>query len=217
MHLNEASTSGPPPTLDEIPDIDDDDLAGAGVVEEEDEAAATLQPSNVVDASGNTLSVRTYDCYITYDKYYQVPRMWLSGLSPSRKPLTTAEIFQDVSADYAQKTVTIEPFPHLENVSMASVHPCRHANVMKKVIERMNTAVKQQQRQLRALELEGTASPTDSKEKKKKGWGITSAVKKATGVSSTSSPPAALQGDDVEGLRVDQCEWSRGAQPNRTV
>lgn len=28
---------------------------------------------------GNLLQVRTYDVMITYDKYYQTPRVWLLG------------------------------------------------------------------------------------------------------------------------------------------
>lgn len=228
------------PNIDEIPDIeddDDDDFGGAGVTEPEDEAAvqARVAPGSAQGGTSSaTLAVRTYDCYITYDKYYQVPRMWLSGLSPSRQPLTTQEIFEDVSSDYAQKTVTIEPFPHRENVSMASVHPCKHANVMKKVIERMNNAVKEQQRKQRAAVEAGAGignsadasvvgggsggggggslSPRDKEKEKKKGWGITSAVKRAAGVGSgsrvlqTHSGPAPGEDDEVEGLRVDQCE-----------
>ena len=30
-------------------------------------------------AKGNLLQVRTYDVMITYDKYYQTPRIWLIG------------------------------------------------------------------------------------------------------------------------------------------
>jgi hypothetical protein len=29
--------------------------------------------------SDKILQVRTYDVFITYDKYYQTPRMWLFG------------------------------------------------------------------------------------------------------------------------------------------
>lgn len=29
--------------------------------------------------SDKILNVRTYDVFITYDKYYQTPRMWLFG------------------------------------------------------------------------------------------------------------------------------------------
>ena len=212
---SESSSTSAMPNLQDIPDIDDDNLGGEGVTEPEDEAAVAPASGHVhADASRATLSVRTYDCLITYDKYYQTPRMWLSGLSPTRQPLTTQEIFQDVSSDYAQKTVTIEPFPHKENVSLASVHPCKHANVMKKVIERMNVAVKEQQRRQRAITETGEASSTDIAESmevtkaKKKGWGIGSAVKKATGVGLKSNTPATTAStseDDVEGLRVDQC------------
>ena len=51
--------------------------------------------------------------------------------------MTSVQIFEDVSQDYAKKTVTIETHPHL-NMSLASIHPCRHAPVMKKIIEKMN-------------------------------------------------------------------------------
>ena len=35
--------------------------------------------SEVEVANGNLLQVRTYDVMITYDKYYQTPRIWLIG------------------------------------------------------------------------------------------------------------------------------------------
>lgn len=39
-------------------------------------------------AKGNLLQVRTYDVMITYDKYYQTPRIWLIGYDEV-KPLAT--------------------------------------------------------------------------------------------------------------------------------
>lgn len=36
-------------------------------------------------ASGNLLQVRTYDVMITYDKYYQTPRIWLVGYDEVRR------------------------------------------------------------------------------------------------------------------------------------
>uniref|UniRef100_A0A1D1XYR2 Autophagy-related protein 3 n=1 Tax=Anthurium amnicola TaxID=1678845 RepID=A0A1D1XYR2_9ARAE len=123
------------PDYDDIPDIEDDD-----VVENED-PAALVTTTNVVSTddgfSDKILQVRTYDVFITYDKYYQTPRMWLFGYDEHRRPLTSAQIFEDISQDYAKKTVTIEAHPHL-NMSLASIHPCRHAQVMKKIIEKMN-------------------------------------------------------------------------------
>lgn len=77
---------------------------------------------------------RTYDLSITYDFYYQTPRLWLIGYSEEGQVLSEREIFEDIMADYANKTVTIEPHPHLGN-KQASIHPCNHAKVMKKIID----------------------------------------------------------------------------------
>ena len=40
--------------------------------------------SEVEVAKGNLLQVRTYDVMITYDKYYQTPRIWLIGYDEVR-------------------------------------------------------------------------------------------------------------------------------------
>ncbi|ESN91640.1 hypothetical protein HELRODRAFT_185193 [Helobdella robusta] len=106
-------------------------------------AAATKQqqqqqmlPTAVVEAQpSNILQTRTYDLYITYDTYYQTPRMWLSGYNELRRPLTVEEMYEDISQDHAHKTVTMETHPHIATSPMASVHPCRHAEVMKRIIE----------------------------------------------------------------------------------
>ncbi|KAK3829096.1 MAG: autophagocytosis protein [Benniella sp.] len=118
--------------MDDIPDMDDyEDM-------EEEADPATLAPAapTEVDPGDKILNVRTYDVFITYDKYYQTPRMWLFGYDEHRRPLVSSQIFEDVSQDYAKKTVTIETHPHL-NMSLASIHPCRHGAVMKKIIEKV--------------------------------------------------------------------------------
>lgn len=84
---------------------------------------------------GEIIHTRTYDLHITYDKYYQTPRLWLFGYDENRKPLSVEEMYEDVSQDHARKTVTMETHPHIPGPPMASVHPCRHAEVMKKIIE----------------------------------------------------------------------------------
>ncbi|CAG8754579.1 22376_t:CDS:2 [Cetraspora pellucida] len=111
---------------------------------DKEEVDATLAEASNMGASSHDdgpsdkiLQVRTYDVFITYDKYYQTPRMWLFGYDEHRRPLTSIQTFEDISQDYAKKTVTIETHPHL-NMSLASIHPCRHAQVMKKIIEKMN-------------------------------------------------------------------------------
>ncbi|KAL8425076.1 hypothetical protein Efla_001465 [Eimeria flavescens] len=49
-------------------------------------------------------------------------------------PLTPLEIFEDILTDYAAKTVTVDPHP-CTGVPTASIHPCKHAQVMKKVVD----------------------------------------------------------------------------------
>ncbi|KAJ1556295.1 E2-like enzyme, partial [Cladochytrium tenue] len=39
--------------------------------------------------------------------------------------------------DHARKTVTIEAHPH-ENMHMASIHPCKHAQVMKRLLDQIS-------------------------------------------------------------------------------
>lgn len=78
---------------------------------------------------------RTYDLNITYDKYYQTPRMWLTGFNENQQPLSIDEMYEDISQDHAKKTVTMEAHPHIPGAPVASVHPCRHAEVMKKIIQ----------------------------------------------------------------------------------
>lgn len=114
-----------------------------------------------------------------------------SGLQ-NRTPLTPPQIFQDVSADHALKTVTIEPFPHSNSLRAASVHPCKHASVMKKVIERMSNSIEEQQALRRG------SAPAPSKESKKK-WGGLMGGRKGTG----DKAPAAGEEEEVEGMRVD--------------
>jgi len=84
----------------------------------------------------NLLKVRTYDLSITYDKYYQTPRVWMVGRSAEGQPLTGKEMMQDVMTDYANKTVTIEMHPHVSGPH-ASIHPCQHGNVMKTIVRNL--------------------------------------------------------------------------------
>ncbi|KAL8946942.1 MAG: hypothetical protein Q9222_006726 [Ikaeria aurantiellina] len=52
-------------------------------------------------------------------------------------------MMEDIVGDYADKTVTLEDFPFFDaGVKMASVHPCRHASVMKVLLDRADAALK---------------------------------------------------------------------------
>lgn len=97
---------------------------------EDDADGFELPDSGIANESPK---LRTYDLSITYDKYYQTPRLWLFGYDVYGRPLEPREIFEDVLSEYHSKTVTVDPHP-LTNVPTCSIHPCKHALVMKKVI-----------------------------------------------------------------------------------
>ncbi|KAF0989154.1 hypothetical protein HZS_3813 [Henneguya salminicola] len=82
----------------------------------------------------NVVKTRTYDLYITYDNYYRVPRLWLMGYNENGCPLTIAQTFEDISQDHMNKSVTLMPHPLL-GLQMPSVHPCKHSDIMKKMLE----------------------------------------------------------------------------------
>ena len=56
---------------------------------------------------------RTYKISITYDFYYNTPRLWIQGTDADNKPLTEAEIYEDIMSDYKGKTVTMEKHPNI--------------------------------------------------------------------------------------------------------
>ena len=84
---------------------------------------------------------RTYDVSITFDKYYATPRIWLVGYSESRQPLSADECLEDVSVEHVKKTVTVDEHPHT-GVRAVSIHPCRHAAVMKSLGEQLSAGGK---------------------------------------------------------------------------
>lgn len=125
----EAGTGGG--VEDEIPDLDDldDDNLFSQPVQVEEEAKGGMEGNNV-----QIIKARKYDLSITYDQYTCTPRLWLTGYSEDGTPLTQDQIFEDIAADYAKKTVTMESHPH-SGIKQASIHPCNHAKVMKTIID----------------------------------------------------------------------------------
>ncbi|OBZ70518.1 H(+)/Cl(-) exchange transporter 5 [Grifola frondosa] len=160
------------PDMDEIPDMEEEDLEAG-----EDEATAATPSAGVIDSSEI--------------EYYQTPRIWLIGYDENRTPLTPSQIFQDVSADHAFKTVTIEAFPHSTSLQAASVHPCKHASVMKKVIERMNAGVIEEQQAQRKF-------PSGTSKDKQKKW----LFRRASGNGKDDKAGPGGE-DEIEGMRVD--------------
>ncbi|GAA5912740.1 hypothetical protein JCM8208_004057 [Rhodotorula glutinis] len=205
------------PDFDDIPDMDDDEAGGAGLVEEDDDAAVQVEPSSGNGTGSDKLvQVRTYDCMISYDKYYQTPRMWLLGYDEHKRPLPPTSALDDVSSDHALKTVTIEPFPHSSaGLAIASVHPCKHSAVMKKVIERMDGNVREMQCRARAAagEASGEGAPAQKEKEDKKGGGSRwlglgkKKDKEGAGAGSAGGKEGSSEAsaaDDDEGLRVEQ-------------
>ena len=121
--------------------VDMEDFADSGLAEAEVEDGATADVSKVesaeASAGGEIVATRTYDLNITYDKYYQTPRLWLFGYDEKRAALDVNQMYEDFSADHAHKTITMESHPHLPGPPQASVHPCRHAQVMKKLVDQI--------------------------------------------------------------------------------
>lgn len=83
------------------------------------------------------IPTRTYDLAITYDKYWQTPRLWImAAFDEDGQPICASSVIaQEISPEHANQTVTVEPFPHRrDDISMVSVHPCKHAAVMKSIL-----------------------------------------------------------------------------------
>ena len=92
----------------------------------------------------NTASLRTYTLYITYTPYYRTPRLYLLGYdAASNTPIPPISMMEDIVGDYKDKTVTLEDFSFTEPpIKTASVHPCKHASVMKVLLDRADAALK---------------------------------------------------------------------------
>lgn len=115
--------------------IDMDEFIESGMLEDDNATVETVK--EVGATGGEILSTRTYDLNITYDRYYQTPRLWLFGYSENRTALTVDQMYEDFSADHANKTITMETHPHLPGPPQASVHPCKHATTMKKLMDQI--------------------------------------------------------------------------------
>jgi len=117
--------------------VDMEDFVESGMIEEDNATVEPVKEDKGAVGGGEIVSTRTYDLNITYDKYYQTPRLWLFGYSENRTPLTVDQMYEDFSADHANKTITMETHPHLPGPPQASVHPCKHASTMKKLLDQI--------------------------------------------------------------------------------
>jgi ubiquitin-like-conjugating enzyme ATG3 len=143
-----------------------------------------------------------------YSPYYRTPRLYMSGYLPNSQPLPPHLMMEDIVGDYKDKTVTLEDFPFFaNNIKMASVHPCKHASVMKTLLDRADAALKIRRDKLKA----GTASGSVDKGME----GLVDEISKLD-VSGAASDAAESKGsgdeweevghetDDEVAIRVDQ-------------
>ena len=129
-------------------DIASPDVEQISHIDEEDDysdMASFIDPSLIVrDPAAVTTSpatfpaqVRRYQITITYDNAYRTPRVYLRGFqADTGSPLSTDEMMEDVMQDYVAKTATIEAHPH-SGEAYLSIHPCRHAHTMRRLVETM--------------------------------------------------------------------------------
>lgn len=99
-----------------------------------------------------------------YSTYYRTPRLYLSGYHPDGQPLPPKAMMDDIVADYSEKTVTLEDFPFFaNNIKMASVHPCKHASVMKTLLDRADASLRIRREKLRAGKISASSSGGESR------------------------------------------------------
>lgn len=114
----------------EINDIDD-------LIDEDAEDVEFIDTKKPLNLSEK----RYYDLYISYSTSYRVPKMYLIGFNSDSTPLSPEQMFEDIASDYRHKTVTIEKAPFLKNTTCVSIHPCKHASVMKVLMKRASAAL----------------------------------------------------------------------------
>lgn len=76
--------------------------------------------------------IRYYDISVTYDKFFQTPRIWLFGYNEEGYSLSTEEMVEDIINEYAAKTITVDPHP-FTGALCVSIHPCNHSSLLKKM------------------------------------------------------------------------------------
>ncbi|VEU21310.1 DEKNAAC102315 [Brettanomyces naardenensis] len=136
-------------SVGEISPVDDEDEDYVNDIDEliDDDAEEAIEDErrykeNLHGEIVNDPKKRSYDLYITYSTAYRVPKMFMVGFDSNGTPLAPEKMFEDIASDYRHKTVTIEKAPFLTNTTAVSIHPCRHATVMKALMKMAAQALK---------------------------------------------------------------------------
>jgi ubiquitin-like-conjugating enzyme ATG3 len=108
-------------------------------------------------------------------------------------------MMEDIVGDYKDKTVTLEDFPWFDGgVKMASVHPCRHASVMKTLLDRADAALKIRRDKLKQAHSAAEANRINSER------GLEGLVDETRGLSLNEQQGHAAGGDEWEVLQHDE-------------
>lgn len=109
-------------------------------------------------------------------------------------------MMEDIVGDYKDKTVTLEDFPWFDgSVKMATVHPCRHASVMKILLDRADAALK-----LRRDKLKQSQSREEANQVLQTSGGLEGLVDETKGLSLDQQQQQG--GDEWEVLQADEEE-----------
>jgi ubiquitin-like-conjugating enzyme ATG3 len=201
LKAREVRTVDDSGNVGEKADLDDDDIPD---MEDEDDDEAIIRDAG---AQSSNSGRRTYNLYIMYTPYYRTPRIYLSGYNPTGQPLPPQSMMDDIVGDYKDKTVTLEDFPFFaNNIKMASVHPCKHASVMKTLLDRADGALRIRREKLREGKISGNSAPSGME-------GLVDElgrmdVKTAAAEASAAAPEAAPITDPNPGsASADKDEW----------
>ncbi|KAI5295463.1 E2-like enzyme [Ascosphaera acerosa] len=200
--MDDSGNVGEEEEEEEIPDMED---------EADDDEAIIREPAG---KDGVNQPTRTYNLYITYSPYYRTPRLYLSGYVTPSEPLPPHLMMEDIVGDYKDKTVTLEDFPFFEGgTQMASVHPCKHASVMKVLLDRADAALrirrqrlaaKQKQTQKQRQESEGQDGSQGTGHVDRGLEGLVGDLDRTTlRAPTTAEQPGLGSGDDWEVLQSD--------------
>lgn len=109
---------------------------------------------------------RFYDLYITYSTSYRVPKMFIVGFNAEGTPLSANEMFDDITTEYRAKTATIEKLPfYKSSILSISIHPCKHANVMRILLEKVRLVKRRRREELKRQQIEFSSPSVRANEK----------------------------------------------------
>lgn len=140
--------------VDDIDDlIDSMEIKESGSDDDDNELIQDDDDDEVIMKSDP--NKRYYDLYNTYSTSYRVPKMYIVGFNAAGTPLSAKEMFDDITTEYRAKTATIEKLPFYKSSMISvSIHPCKHANVMKILLEKVRLVKKRRREELKQQQIE---------------------------------------------------------------